>query len=67
MRLSRHAYQNDFFNDFFNDFPLQIYCSFLFDSKKMSDAMYMHYAIILYKYFDVAYKLKISKPKYLFL
>ena len=29
--------------------------------------MYKHYAVILYKYFNVAYKFKISWPKYLYL
>ena len=33
----------------------------------MFDAMYKHYAVILHKYFHVAYKFKISWPIYLFL
>ena len=33
----------------------------------MFDAMYKHYAVILYKHFHVVYKFKISWPKYLFL
>ena len=29
----------------------------------MIDPVYKHHAVILYKYFDIAYKFKISRPK----
>ena len=35
------------------------------DEKKMFDAVYKHHAVVFYKHFDIAYKFKISRPKYL--
>ena len=46
-------------------------CSFLFmiakNWKKMFDVVYKHHVVVCISIFNVAYKFKISRPKYLFL